>query len=277
MHEEIPKLQILPVDQLVLHEKHDEQRTRPLIERMHTSGVQINPVIVAALKGNGGYVVLDGANRTTAIREMGIPHILAQVVDADSPSLELHTWNHALWETNTTTVLDSIRALPDVHWIPTELQPALAKLANQQAAAFMHTVGGEKLLAIPTSPNLTGLLDALNVIFEAYNCCARFDRVRAIDLRDVEGLQENVAALTVYPPFQVYQVLGLALKGHLFPAGITRFTVAPRALRVNYAITGLIANNPLEEKNARLTKWIQERMGTRGVRFYAEPTVLFDE
>ena len=34
---------------------------------------------------------------------------------------------------------------------------------------------------------------------------------------------------------------------------------------------------PLEEKNRWLTGWLKEKLTQRQVRFYQEPTVLFDE
>lgn len=61
------------------------------------------------------------------------------------------------------------------------------------------------------------------------------------------------------------------------PPGITRFTISPRALRVNYPLDELSANKTLEAKNEVLQHWVNERIARKGVRFYAEATVLYDE
>jgi len=53
--------------------------------------------------------------------------------------------------------------------------------------------------------------------------------------------------------------------------------VSPRALHLNYPLEELAADRPLEEKNEALQRWIQERIARKGVRYYAEATVLFDE
>jgi hypothetical protein len=53
--------------------------------------------------------------------------------------------------------------------------------------------------------------------------------------------------------------------------------MSPRALRVNYPLEELSANKSLEDKNAALDRWVNERVARKGVRFYAESTVLFDE
>lgn len=51
-----------------------------------------------------------------------------------------------------------------------------------------------------------------------------------------------------------------------------------RALRVNIPIELCIdATRSLENKNAWLQDWLQGRLTTRQVRFYEEPTVMFDE
>jgi hypothetical protein len=66
-------------------------------------------------------------------------------------------------------------------------------------------------------------------------------------------------------------------EGYMLPSGITRFSVAPRALHVNYPLEELKADKPLEEKNEVLRRWLLDRIAHKGVRYYSEPTVLFDE
>jgi hypothetical protein len=63
----------------------------------------------------------------------------------------------------------------------------------------------------------------------------------------------------------------------LFPAGLTRFVVSPRALRLNFPLSVLAGDEPIEEKQRTLSEWIRERVGGRHVRYYAESTFLFDE
>ncbi len=53
-----------------------------------------DPPVVAKLKSK--YVVLDGANRVTVLKELGMPHILVQIVDYQKPAVELKTWNHLI-------------------------------------------------------------------------------------------------------------------------------------------------------------------------------------
>jgi hypothetical protein len=69
----------------------------------------------------------------------------------------------------------------------------------------------------------------------------------------------------------------LAQTGSVLPAGITRHIIPGRALRVNAPLALLRGPQPLTEKQAWLDTWLHERRAERGVRYYAEPTFLFDE
>jgi hypothetical protein len=72
-------------------------------------------------------------------------------------------------------------------------------------------------------------------------------------------------------------VLELAGQGYLLPTGITRFTVSPRALHLNYPLHELSSAKPIEYKQAYLTKWVQDRIKQKNVRYYQEATFLYDE
>jgi hypothetical protein len=61
--------------------------------RIAKEKIMLNPVMVAPLK-DGRFVVLDGANRVTAFRNLKIPHIVAQVLDYRLPDVQIQTWNH---------------------------------------------------------------------------------------------------------------------------------------------------------------------------------------
>src|SRR5512137_70699 len=91
---EIPRLQFVAAGDLVLHEQHDASRTNPLAERLRRDRVLKNPPVVAPINGDARFVVLDGANRTTALAQLGVPHVVVQVVDYDDPELVLDTWYH---------------------------------------------------------------------------------------------------------------------------------------------------------------------------------------
>ncbi len=46
LHFHVPDLRFVPVQALLPHERHDPQRSRPLIVRLRESGVLSNPPVV---------------------------------------------------------------------------------------------------------------------------------------------------------------------------------------------------------------------------------------
>src|SRR6185436_7496385 len=91
-----PDLRFVPADSLVPHEQHDEHRLRALVERLKEQALLKNPPVVAPIGHENGdearYVVLDGANRATAGRAAGFPHMVVQVVRYVDPIVQLSTW-----------------------------------------------------------------------------------------------------------------------------------------------------------------------------------------
>ena len=90
---------------------------------------------------------------------------------------------------------------------------------------------------------------------------------------DAKGLAIRAGVVVVYPNYTKRDIVALSQAGAMLPAGITRHVIPGRALRINAPLDGAT----LEQKQAWLTGWLREREVGHGVRFYAEPTFLFDE
>src|SRR5207244_4037702 len=93
---DIPDLRLLPAESLVLHEHADEKRVARLESRLRTDSFLKNPPVVAPIPGTDRYVVLDGANRTSAIARIGCPHVMVQLVDYKADRVQLQTWHHRI-------------------------------------------------------------------------------------------------------------------------------------------------------------------------------------
>jgi len=278
MNNKMPDLQILPVDQLLRHEWHDEQRAKPLVDRLRSSGVLRNPPIVTALGDDSGrYMVLDGANRTTALGQMAIPHTICQVVEANDPGLQLKTWNHVLWEMNPDKLLEKLEELEGITLKPINPKKKLESLWPQKTLVWVQTADGKAYIARSDPTDLTNQARQLAAIADSYSSDARLDRTRANQISELDGIYSQLCALVVYPPFEVSDVQKLCSDGVLLPPGVTRFTISPRALRVNYPLEDLAADKSLSEKNRALERWQNERVARKGVRYYDEATVLYDE
>lgn len=274
----MPKLQILPVDQLLPHEWHDEQRAKPLVERLRASGILRNPPIVTPLGDDTErYMILDGTNRTAALKQMAIPHCICQVVDADDPGLKLKTWNHVLWEMKPEDLLKKLRAIDGVSLKAINPKKELKTLWPQKTLVWVQTPDGKAHIARSEPKDLLHRAAKLSAIADNYRSEARLDRTRANQIDELDGVFSELCALVVYPPFSVAEVRQLSSEGVHLPPGVTRFTISPRALRVNYPLEDLAADKSLSEKNQALGRWQKERMARKGVRYYDEATVLYDE
>ena len=262
-----------------MHEWHDDQRTAPLISKLRESGMILNPPIIAPLQdGTERYMVLDGANRTTAISKMGIPHIIAQVVEPSSDAVDLRTWNHVLWDWDTEEFLNALKGISEIKLDVIDEDEGLRKLWNRLALVWLQTPDGTTYLAsCDEDLDLVTRLDLLNQVVDTYKSNAQLDRTRIRKVAALEQVYNGLCALIVFPHFDIEEVIDLTSQGHLFPSGLTRFSVSPRALRINFPLRELSCDKPINEKNAELQAWINGLIASKSVRMYTEATVLFDE
>jgi hypothetical protein len=278
MIENLPRLAFLPVECLIIHEWHDRQRTPPLIERLKASGVFRNPPVVSPLPDESGrYMVLDGANRTTALQMMGYPHALVQIVQTSDPGLKLENWNHVIWGIQPGEFLSQILELAEINLIRSEQGTQDPDLWGECGLALVQLPGDRPYTICTSCCELLKRVDQLNAIVDSYKNRAHLDRTFERRIEPLVGIYPDLTGLVVFPQFDVKDVMNLAGEGYLLPTGITRFTVSPRALHLNYPLEELAGDRPVEEKNADLQRWIQKRIARKGVRYYAEATVLFDE
>jgi hypothetical protein len=275
---DLPDLQIVPTDMLLPHEEVDEGRTGPLVARMREEGILRNPPIaIQSGDRSGHYVVLDGANRTVAFRMMELPHALVQVVHAGSTSVQLLTWNHVLSVATKEAIVEAIEKHPDLALVPSDEDRAGFNLSSGGTLAYMVFCDGRVLEVVGETTPLEWGVRNLQRLAVSYQGLARIDRVSTASPRGLAEVYPGFTALVVFRAFSVEEVVAAATMGLLFPAGLTRFVVSPRALRLNFPLSVLAGGEAIEEKQKELSEWVRERVGGRHVRFYAESTFLFDE
>jgi hypothetical protein len=278
---QLPDLRFVPVESLVPHEQHDDQRLQALVHRIREQAVLKNPPVVAQLAGESGsdprYVVLDGANRATAARAAGLPHMLVQVVRYLDPLVQLSTWSHALSGLTRAEFEEDLRRIAGLTLRECPIMHARALLARREALAFIAYPGGPAL-TLHGGADIREHNELLNAVVDTYRTRGRFYRVTSDSLEEAQARHPDVTAVAVFPHFEPAEVLELAASGARLPAGITRHLVRWRALRLNIPLEWLAdAARTLDEKNRWLQEWLKEKISMRQVRFYEEPTVLFDE
>lgn len=278
MNPKLPVLAVLPLNSLIIHEHHDDSRTGPLVERIRASGVFTNPVIVMPLHDHTArYMVLDGANRTTATRQMGFEHILAQVVEPDELGVDTQTWNHVVWDIPAEHFFENIRHIEGLTCRKSSPEQAYETVIHKQGLAAVHLPDGRVFeLHVHTNNGITRN-EYLNSIVDTYKTAGRLDRTNQRTIEPLKKLYPTLSGLVFMPKLRIRHLMNVVSQGHFLPAGVTRFTISPRALRVNFPLDVLLSDRSLEAKNDALHQFIQLRMSSKGVRYYAEETVLYDE
>lgn len=271
-----PVLRVIDTSQLILHEEVDAARVARLSQALRRDGLLRNPPIVAALD-DGRAVVLDGANRVTALAGLKVRHAVAQVVDYDGPEVTLGTWRHYVREAGTgagIALCDRAAALPY-----SRIRPAAddgdgdAELAAGRAAAVVVTRDASVLVGGAALPDVAARLRQLVAL---YRDEAEFYRVETGDFAALEA-EYGPGSLVVFPRFSKDMVRRLAVGADRLPAGITRHLIQGRVLRLNTPLAWLSAPEPAATKQPELDALVQRRYLDHGVRYYSESTFLFDE
>ena len=275
-----PDMRILPLNLLVEHEFNDVQRTAPLAKRLEEEGLLKNPPIVAPIgDGDPRFVVLDGANRTTALASLGYQHVLAQVVKYEEPIVTLTTWHHLVSELDPIEFIQGLGVVEGVDLFPIDYLRARAALSRRECLIYVMSVDNKVYVARPKIPGLFvhEQNQLLNALVDTYKERGKLHRAMTDSLEEGRRLYPDLTGIVVFPNYDPFEVLALARDGELLPTGLTRHLIQGRVLRVNYPLSELKSKEALEIKNAHLQEWLRQKMASKEVRFYGEMTFLFDE
>jgi hypothetical protein len=273
----LPDLRIVSTEQLVLHETLDRHRLEPMIELLQSDSRLRNPPIVAPLPDTSNFMVLDGANRVTALTRMDYPHILVQVVDYEEDGVDLRVWYHVVCGVDQPCLQDLLTEVGGLNTTVADLFTARAALARREISAYLVCPDG-RVIMLQSSEAPGGHTALLNALVDIYRGQARIYRTDTDLLDQVLPFYEQVAAIVVFPRYRPVEIMALAREGRFLPTGITRHVIPGRALHVNLPLSVLAdTRQSLGEKNRWLQQWLRERLASRGVRYYQESTFLFDE
>lgn len=266
----LPDLRIVPRTQVYLHEDTDPTRVQRLVAHLRTDGVLRNPPIAAPLP-EGGFVVLDGANRTSALLALEAPVVLLQVVEYEDPTVRLDVWYHLLTQPVDLPGLLRARGLS-----VQDINPAVAsrRLSERTSACYVLTSSGAVEVSTSTHRSLAA---TLSIVVEAYKATSRIYRVMSADLHALSEEYGSVAALVVFPTFTKRDIVDIARAPVKLPTGITRHLIPGRALRVNVPLNVLTSPGEIEQKNRWMAEEIHRRLLENKIRFYPESSFLFDE
>ncbi len=274
----LPRLRVVHIDALLLHEEPDPRRLASLEERISSDGHIRNPPIAARDHGSASHILLDGVNRVEALRNLGVEAVAVQEVDLDDPRLILSTWHHAVEGLDIEPAVERLSALGRVtpadfrltprgdYVPPTDRQIACAIVLPRRVVRAVRIMGGAE-----------EALDAMQDVVRFTQHATNRDRVSYTNLPDLQEHYPNLTALICYRSFSKTELFELATKQRRVPSGITRFSVPKRALSLMVPLSLLKQSGSLEEKEEVLYGLVLQKVREKRIRFYEEPTFYFDE
>ena len=276
-----PVLRVLETSQFLLHEHPDVARVERLVGAFRRDGVLRNPPIVTPLlpppKGGGRtaqFVILDGANRITALRDLGAPHVAAQVVRYEQPDIVVSTWRHYVVEAEH-PMRERVARRLGLEVVPVS-GPAEAedRLARRGGVAGIVDGQGAAVVGLGADP-----IAHAGLLVDLVGLYAGTDAIHRIDREDLKALraEHGQGTLVIFPPIDKADILRLVAGGGRLPAGITRHLVSGRVLRLNVPLEWLQSPETVAAKQRRLDAMAEARWQAHGVRYYSEATYLFDE
>jgi hypothetical protein len=176
---------------------------------------------------------------------------------------------------NTRTLISQIRKIKGLKVIKVNTLKSLD--APKYVPVQIRVPDRKFYLIVETPSELEVHINTLHKIVDTYKTRASLDRTSQTLLESFKNVYPDLTALIIFPSFKIKTILKLAAQNIVLPTGITRFTVSPRALHLNYPLHELSSGKPIEYKEEYLNEWIDERVRNKGIRFYAEQTFLLDE
>jgi D-3-phosphoglycerate dehydrogenase len=265
-------LRFVAIEQVVPHETVDLKRAGRLGDRIAEEGVVRNPPLVARVDDR--YVVLDGATRSSALRQMGYPHIVVQDVAVDGELL-LETWHHVVRAIPVDELVAALNGVGGIRLEETAPEEAASRVIEYGGLCAVITVDGRGFV-VHANPGLNRF-DAVTAFSDTYIAAATVSRNLERNVRTLASWYPDMTALVEYPQFTVEQVLLAAGSGRLLPAGVTRFLIPGRVLRLDIPLEMLSAEQTLQEKNRWLAEYLAEKERKGKIRYYREPVYLLDE
>lgn len=255
----MPVLRVVPLDLIRRHEEVDPFRVARLRGRIEEEGIQVNPMICAEMPG-GELVVLDGATRTEAMRSLGLSHAVVQIVDPDTVVLE--TWHHVIRQTSSSGVIERIAARPEL------------MLSDDHGTPRLHLPERRRRSVFGTGASVNATVKAL---VGSYVGRWTVGRVTEADDDAVAWRFPDWSVIVEFPTLSIQDVMKAAIGDDLLPAGVTRFLVPERALRLNVGLSLLKSGGSTGDKQESLEAMLAARARAGRIRRYEETIVILDD
>lgn len=268
-------LEIVPAELVLPHEQIDDKRVNRLMTRLEEDGILVNPPLVTFWDNK--YVVLDGATRFTALKRLGFRYVIVQTIPADSAEFNLHTWYHTISSDQSFSELKKkLKKINGLKLSPlpiSQLQTAF----NEETDALCYFLDRDGQAVLAQSKPRSDRLAVMNALVDTYTSWGKVERTLLTDLGRLLAQFPQMVAVAVFPQFRPETVFNVASRGHHLPAGLTRFVIPGRILRLNADLARLKKDEPLAAKRQWFNQFLEDKLARSRLRYYQEPVVLLDE
>jgi threonine dehydratase len=267
-------LELVPIEQVLPHEQIDDKRVARLMGRLEKDGRLVNPPVTTFWDGR--YIVLDGATRSTAFKRLGYKYLIVQVARPEREGYALHTWYHAISSPLPFADLnDHLKSIAGLILTPLPYNQLRSAFKQKNALCYFLDRDGQSTLA--QVANDADRLAVMNELVARYTSWGRVERTLLTDLPRLLGQFPEMTAVAIFPQFKPETVFDVASRGELLPAGLTRFVIPGRILRLNAELERLKKEEPLPAKRAWFNNFLEEKLARSRMRYYQEPVILLDE
>ncbi|MCP3143654.1 ParB N-terminal domain-containing protein [Pyxidicoccus xibeiensis] len=250
----LPELRLMPVERVCIHEGHEPSRLDETCRAIAAEGVLRHPLL-GTLMADGRALILDGAHRTQALRELGCVRLPVQWVEPRAFSLE--AWTHLVpkgpW-------LTELRRNPSLRW------SQAVECAGRLLAEVVDDAGvRHPVHAATPERDILSILPAWQRVVEAYTGTGA---VRRVPDGAVHHPEPGMVLLR-YPACPLEEVEAVVSAGRRMPPGVTRFVVQGRYLNLRIPLE--LLRSPADTE-AEWKALVAHRLGA--LRFYAEGVYL---
>lgn len=282
------ELGFVHLDDLIFHEACDFNRVCRLADQIKKDGYLKNPVLVtdapaknkliaSSSEVSGKLLVLDGVNRISALKLLGLRDVLVQKANLLDENVELTSWDHLIFKIRKDQLMEKLRKL-DLETSSFDWNERKKALEEQMVICCLLFRDGSGLLVNQKDPsvesrvkNLYHIIAIYKTSWEIYHSLSDEGLFSAFDNF------EKSTAINKFPLFQKEQVVDLAYRRILFPFGVTRFVIPQRILGLEISCSVLGDGAPLSEKNLFLKELLSYRIKSKKAKFYQESVFLFNE
>jgi hypothetical protein len=263
------ELRLIKSSNVLLHEECEDSRYSRLIERFNEEKILYNPLIVGSYEDK--FILIDGANRYEALKQIGCGTILAQLVNYKGGKVRLKSWYHFV----SGITMNDLKNYLTQNGIEFKKWKR-GKLDKVNRVGVISKNG--EAICVKFSKDLDEMMRSLCSLNKYYESKYNYTRIDSdTDLSDISALSPDEGLLFIYPDFKKEHIVKIAQLKQKLPAGITRHLIPNRVLRIKYEIQDLKSGDNLQERNDELNILIERKIQSKKVRLYKEPILIFDE